>query len=220
MGSRHKDDDIPWPVLAVALVFGAVYWLWVHPIFGIPVAAATGTGIYVAARRAILRRQHRLRTAAEYARLQQRRRDGTFTLEDAQAEYQLHITDPANYHHMNAKEFEQAIAALCRRDGCTNVQVVGGAGDLGADVTAAAPDGRRIVIQCKRYGPANKVGSQDMQRFGGTCYNVHAAHVAAVVTTSTFTRPAAQYATGMRIGLFDNDGLAGWASRTGPAPWM
>ena len=126
----------------------------------------------------------------------------------------------AAYHAMDPATFERAIAYLCERDGCTSVQVVGGAGDLGADVIATAPDGRRIVIQCKRYGPANKVGSQDMQRFGGTCYAVHGAQVAAVVTTSTFTRPATQYAAGMRIGLYDNDGLAGWASRTGPAPWM
>jgi restriction system protein len=126
----------------------------------------------------------------------------------------------APYHAMDPRRFEHAIAYLCERDGCTSVQVVGGAGDLGADVIATAPDGRRIVLQCKRYGPTTKVGSQDMQRFGGTCYTVHGAAVAAVVTTSTFTRPAAQYAAGMRIGLFDHNGLAGWASRTGPAPWM
>lgn len=124
------------------------------------------------------------------------------------------------YHAMGAREFEQAIAYLCHRDGCTNVQVVGGAGDLGADVIATAPDGRKIVIQCKRYGPTTKVGSGDMQKFGGTCYNVHQAQVAALVTTSTFTKAAAQYGAGMRIGLYDRDMLAGWASRTGPAPWM
>lgn len=123
------------------------------------------------------------------------------------------------YHLMNPREFEHALAYLCERDGCLGVQVVGGAGDLGADVIATAPDGRRIVIQAKRYGPTTVVSGPDLQKFGGTCYAVHGAQVAAVVTTSRFTKQAQQYAAHMGIRLWDNDALAGWASRTGPAPW-
>lgn len=126
----------------------------------------------------------------------------------------------ATYHQFSAAEFEQAIAYLCQRDGCTSVQVVGGAGDLGADVIATTPDGRRLILQCKRYTPGHQVTGPDLQKFGGTCYSVHQAGVAAVVTTSGFTKQARQYAGHMRIGLWDNDALAGWASRTGPAPWM
>lgn len=125
----------------------------------------------------------------------------------------------APYHAMNANEFERALALLCERDGCTNVQVVGGAGDLGADVIATAPDGRRVVIQAKRFGPTTKVTGPDLQKFGGTCYSVHAAQVAVVVTTSVFTKQAVTYAAHMRIRLYDGNALAGWASRTGPAPW-
>lgn len=122
------------------------------------------------------------------------------------------------YHAMDAREFEQALAFLCARDGCTDVTIVGGAGDLGADVIATAPNGSRIVIQAKRYG-STKVTGPDLQRFGGTCFSVHQADVAVVVTTSTFTRQARDYANHMGIGLFSEEGLAGWASRTGPAPW-
>ncbi|MFE9328503.1 restriction endonuclease [Nocardia sp. NPDC052278] len=50
---------------------------------------------------------------------------------------------------LSPSEFEEALAALCRRDGCTGVRVVGGSGDLGADVIARAPDGRRIVLGCR-----------------------------------------------------------------------
>ncbi len=132
----------------------------------------------------------------------------------------LQSTEVARYHAMNPRDFEHAIAFLCERDGCSGVQVVGGAGDLGADVVATAPDGQRIVIQCKRYGPTTKVGSPDLQRFGGTCYSVHGAQIAAVVTTSVFTRPAAEYAGHHGIRLFDESALAAWATRTGPAPWM
>ncbi|MFI0263255.1 restriction endonuclease [Streptomyces sp. NPDC017056] len=120
---------------------------------------------------------------------------------------------------MDADAFEQAIARLCERDGCRDVQVVGGAGDLGADVLATAADGRRLIIQCKRYCATNKVGSQDVQRFGGTCFTVHEAEVAAVVTTSAFTEPAAEYAATCGIRCYDGELLVAWANGTGPAPW-
>ncbi|NEB81889.1 restriction endonuclease [Streptomyces sp. SID14478] len=115
--------------------------------------------------------------------------------------------------------FEAAIAALCERDGCFDIEVVGGAGDLGADVLATAPDGRRVVIQCKQYGPAHKVGSQDLQRFGGTCWTVHGAQLAAVVTTSEFTAPAEEYAAACGIRCVDGASLHAWAEGSGPAPW-
>ncbi|MFH9223915.1 restriction endonuclease [Streptomyces lydicus] len=124
-----------------------------------------------------------------------------------------------DYAEMDADAFEEAVAGLCERDGCAEVQVVGGANDLGADVVAVAPDGRSLVIQCKRYCADNKVGSQDLQRFGGTCFTVHGADVAAVVTTSAFTEPAREYADRCGILCFDHDDLVGWASGTGPAPW-
>ncbi|MFF8606803.1 restriction endonuclease [Streptomyces sp. NPDC015346] len=120
---------------------------------------------------------------------------------------------------MDPESFEQAVAALCERDGCGDVHVVGGAGDLGADIIATTPDGRRVVIQCKRYGPLNKVGSQDVQRFGGTCFSVHEAQVAAVVTTGEFTQPAAEYAQQCGIRCVDHDELVAWTEGTGPAPW-
>ncbi|MFI8365675.1 restriction endonuclease [Streptomyces sp. NPDC085466] len=126
----------------------------------------------------------------------------------------------ARYHVMSPSDFEDAIAFLCERDGCTDVKVVGGAGDLGADVVALTPDGRRLVIQCKRYRDSNKVGSQDLQRFGGTCFTVHRADVAVMVTTSTFTKPASGYAKQTGICLIDAYGLAGWASKLGSPPWV
>lgn len=124
-----------------------------------------------------------------------------------------------DYAALDADEFEQAVADLCERDGCRDVRVVGGAGDLGADVVAVTQDGRRVVIQCKRYDTTHKVGSQDVQRFGGTCFAVHGAEVAAVVTTSGFTEPAVEYAAQCGIGCVDGQALADWASGTGPGPW-
>jgi len=130
----------------------------------------------------------------------------------------VHCTT-VDYDLLDADAFEQAVAALCERDGCTEVEVVGGAGDLGADVVGLAPDGRRLVVQCKRYGDTHKVGSQDLQRFGGTCYTVHEAEVAAVVATSDFTAPAVEYAEQCGILCVDRDTLQAWSDGTGPAPW-
>ncbi|WP_031078049.1 restriction endonuclease [Streptomyces sp. NRRL S-118] len=124
-----------------------------------------------------------------------------------------------DYTAMDPAAFEKAVAELCVRDGCLEVEVVGGAGDLGADVLATTPDGRRVVVQCKAYAPDHKVGSQDLQRFGGTCFAVHGAHVAAVVTTSEFTEPALQYAEQCGILCMDGHGLDAWTRGTGPAPW-
>ncbi|MET8947256.1 restriction endonuclease [Streptomyces sp. NPDC004542] len=124
-----------------------------------------------------------------------------------------------DYDVLDADEFEQAIAALCERDGCSQVEVVGGAGDLGADVLAVTPDGRRVVIQCKRYGDTHRVGSEELQRFGGTCFTVHEADVAVLVTTSDFTAPAAEYAGLCGIVCLDGQALRAWHDTTGPRPW-
>ncbi|SMQ21544.1 restriction system protein [Streptomyces sp. Ag82_O1-12] len=120
---------------------------------------------------------------------------------------------------LTPEEFEEAIAALCERDGCSGVEVVGGAGDLGADVLAVTPDGRRIVVQCKRYDESHRVGSQDLQRFGGTCFTVHEADVAVLVTTSDFTAPALEYAEQCGILCVDGETLEAWTDGTGPRPW-
>ncbi|MFH8221080.1 restriction endonuclease [Streptomyces sp. NPDC018057] len=124
-----------------------------------------------------------------------------------------------DYAALDADAFEQAVAALCERDGCGSVEVVGGAGDLGADVVAVDPQGRRLIVQCKRYGEDNRVGSQELQRFGGTCFTVHEAGVAALVTTSGFTAPAVEYAAHCGIVCMDGEGLRAWSEGTGPAPW-
>ncbi|MFJ8821022.1 restriction endonuclease [Streptomyces sp. NPDC102467] len=130
------------------------------------------------------------------------------------------LPEPApDFTDLDPDGFEAAVAALCERDGCTDVEIVGGAGDLGADVLATAPDGRRVVVQCKLYGPTHKVGSQDLQRFGGTCWTVHGAQFAAVVTTSEYTAPAEEYAQACGIRCMDGSELAAWADGSGPTPW-
>lgn len=116
-------------------------------------------------------------------------------------------------------EFEQQTAALCRRDGCRDARVVGGAGDLAADVLATTPNGRRILIQCKRYRPGNLVGSEHIQRVNGTYRDIHSCSQAIIVTTSGYTRDATALARRVGITLLDAQGLAAWA-QGGRPPWL
>ncbi|MBK3583296.1 restriction endonuclease [Streptomyces sp. MBT57] len=192
-----------------------------------PVAAGALTVLALAAAVVVLRRRRRARRvagavtdaaygivdaglaeldAAEAARAEQR-------LEPPEAAH------PVDYAQLDPYAFEEAVAELCRRDGCADAEVVGGAGDLGADVLATTPDGRRLVVQCMRYGPDNRAGSQDLQRFGGTCYAVHGADIALVVSTGGFTEPALDYAEQCAILCYGPEELAAWSEGGAPPPW-
>ncbi|MCZ4103319.1 restriction endonuclease [Streptomyces sp. H39-C1] len=111
---------------------------------------------------------------------------------------------------MNDREFEEYVADLCRRDGCTDVVRVGGAGDLGADVIASLPDGRKLVIQCKRYAPHRSVGSRDIQTFNGTARAEHHADIPVFVATCPFTKPGRDFAAKHALVLIDLDLLGFW----------
>jgi hypothetical protein len=118
---------------------------------------------------------------------------------------------------LSPTEFEYAVAELCRKDGCTRVQAIGGAGDLGADVVAYTPDGRKVVIQCKQY--RGKVASPDLQRFAGTVFTIHHADVAVLVTTGSVTTPAARLAKAAGIEIVHADRLDRWAAGRDQPPW-
>lgn len=129
-------------------------------------------------------------------------------------------THIAAYQAAGPEEFEHQLAALCRRDGCKNVTVVGGAGDLAADVLYTDPRGRRGLIQAKRYRRGNTVGNEHVQMVNGTYRDAHGCAHAAIVTTSTFTAAARTFAQQVGIALLDETRLAAWAAgRPGAAPW-
>ncbi|MEU4619950.1 restriction endonuclease [Actinoplanes sp. NPDC023801] len=130
----------------------------------------------------------------------------------AEHERNISVTDT-----MTGPEFEHFVARLMRASGYRGVRVSGGAGDMGADVTAKAPDGRRVVVQCKRYtGP---LGSPHVQKFAGTARDIHGADVALLVTTGHPTRQARDVARRCRITLVDRATLARWVTtRIPPLP--
>jgi restriction system protein len=109
------------------------------------------------------------------------------------------------------------VARLMRASGFDRVRMSGGAGDMGADVVGYAADGRRVVVQCKRY--SGKLGSPDVQRFAGTARAIHGADEALLVTTGVPSAQAVQVAQLCRITLVDRPALARWvASGTPPIP--
>ncbi|KOG86786.1 restriction endonuclease [Streptomyces varsoviensis] len=112
------------------------------------------------------------------------------------------------------REFEEYVAELCRRDGCTQVQRVGGANDLGADVTGRLPDGRKLVVQCKRYAKHRTVGSPDLQKFNGTARDEHRADTPLFVASCKFTKQARAFAARHHLVLIDVDLLGFWHSGT------
>ncbi|MFE3474361.1 MULTISPECIES: restriction endonuclease [unclassified Streptomyces] len=192
-----------------------------------PVAAVLVVGLLLAAALLVLRRRRRARRVAEAVT------EAAYGIVDAgiaeldaagEARAQARpappeAARPVDYAELDPYAFEEAVAELCRRDGCADAEVVGGAGDLGADVLATTPDGRRLVVQCKRYGPGNRAGSQDLQRFGGTCYAVHGADTALVVSTGGFTEPALEYAEQCGILCYGPEELAAWSEGGAPPPW-
>lgn len=118
---------------------------------------------------------------------------------------------------MSWQEFERYVAELCRRDGCTDVEVSGRSGDLGADVIGRLPDGRRLVVQCKHYAPHRSVPSGDMQKFVGTAWLHHEADVAVFAATCAFSRDAMALAVRHGILAVHRDLLGQWNTGT-PLP--
>jgi len=136
-------------------------------------------------------------------RQERRRRRRVAWVRQRRLDSEVETTD-----QMTGTAFELLVQRLLARDGW-EAAVVGGAGDLGADVVAMK-DGRRLVVQCKRYRADRAVQSGEMQKFVGTARPHHHADDAWFVTTSRFTPAAADYGQAHRIRLFDRDQLAQW----------
>ncbi|WP_259297141.1 restriction endonuclease [Streptomyces griseoaurantiacus] len=114
---------------------------------------------------------------------------------------------------MSGLEFEEVVAELCRRDGCTQVRRVGGTGDNGADVLGRLPDGRTMVIQCKRYAPHRTIASREVRDLLGA--KVHfATDVAIFVATTRFSRQAEAFAVKHHILTLHRDFFGLWNSGT------
>ncbi|WP_327259733.1 MULTISPECIES: restriction endonuclease [unclassified Streptomyces] len=197
---RQRADDrliglLVAAALGIALVVSVVNWLlahwWILIVIGALAVLAGGGWLY--------QRQQRARWEAVRAQ---------------GLRYDLSQLDAL--HH---SQFEDAVRDLMRRDGCRDAVRVGGGGDLGADVKATDPYGRRWVIQCKhrRNGLAGAaVGTPDLQVLNGTARQVHGADIAVIVTNGRVTAPAVAFAEQQHLHVVDRHTLAAWASGSRP----
>ncbi|WP_229840158.1 restriction endonuclease [Streptomyces roseolilacinus] len=182
-------------VLAVALVAAVVDWLLTHWWVLVVIGA--------------------LALPAGSAWLHHKRQQARWEAVRAQGlRYALPQLDAL--HHAR---FEEAVRDLMRRDGCRDAVRVGGGGDLGADVKATDPYGRRWVIQCKhrsKGSAGSAVGTPDLQVLNGTARQVHGADVAVIVTNGRVTKPAVTFAQQQRLHVVDRHTLGVWASGSRP----
>lgn len=85
-------------------------------------------------------------------------------------------------------EFEKFIAQLLTGMGFTNVALVGRAGDMGVDLVANDENGKRTIVQCKRYID-HKVSATPIQRLHSFAVT-RGAMRSILITTSDFTLQA------------------------------
>lgn len=119
------------------------------------------------------------------------------------------FVDLFSLHH---REFEHRVAQLLNFDGFTVERWNGGAGDLAADVIVRlpAPDGRRVIVQCKHTSdPRTTIGSGVIQQISGV-RQAHDAELAFVVTTGSFTKPAINLAKKLNVRLADCNDMLRW----------
>ncbi|MFE2065166.1 restriction endonuclease [Streptomyces sp. NPDC059467] len=173
------------------LVLLAVYWqvIWPYLVGGLALAGAALGGWWLwRTDRLVRRRDHQWRQ-------QEALEAGRRSLTEVDA--------------MSGGEFEDFVVELCRRDGCAEVRRVGGSHDDGADVRGRLPDGRSMVVQCKRYAPKRRIPSHEVRDLLGA--RVHfKADVAVFVTTTYFTGPAERTAVQNGVIAVHRDHLGSW----------
>lgn len=121
------------------------------------------------------------RTTEKYRLQQEQKRE---------REKRSHIATLGEVLTLRSDEFEELVGDLLRESGYTQVRRVGGSGDLAADLTATDSQGRKVIIQCKRYSPEKTVGTPDLQKFIGMLIVEHKADFGIFVTTSSFSQKA------------------------------
>jgi len=120
---------------------------------------------------------------------------------------------------MERRTFEEHVAGLCRRDGCT-VTGTGGAGGTsgtgrpGTDLVGRTADGRRLAVRCVPSAPHRAVESGEMREFIGTAGAEYGAEVALFVTTSAFTPAALDLATRHGVTAVHRALLEAWSAGT------
>ncbi len=100
---------------------------------------------------------------------------------------------------LSPRAFEEYVAQLFRQKGY-HVTMRGRSGDHGVDLELTQSNGRRAIVQCKRYRSA--IGPEVVRELYGTLIHERAAH-AFLVTTADISESARRWAQGKPMTLID-----------------
>jgi len=118
---------------------------------------------------------------------------------------------------LDGTEFENFMCEVLKANGFTNVEVIGQAGDQGADLLAKK-DGEELVIQAKRYSIDRKVTNSAVQEVVASLA-YYTRNKGIVVTNSFFTQSAKELAKVNNVELWDRNDviefLNGYKTDTG-----
>jgi restriction system protein len=114
-------------------------------------------------------------------------------------------------YELSPADFEKYVAALFQRKGY-KVGHRGGSGDHGVDLELIGPDGRRAIVQCKRY--QHTVGPDIVRELYGTLIHERAMR-GFLVTTADISEAAEEWARGKPITLIDGPTLVAIAGSLG-----
>ena len=117
----------------------------------------------------------------------------------------LRLSASTAYFSMEPREFEDAVAKIFRKLGYKVAQTPY-VGDGGKDAVAWK-DGRKYVIECKRYGSSSATGRRDIQILLAA-KNDEGADGAIFVTTGRLTAPALAYVRENGIEYYDEGTFA------------
>lgn len=115
----------------------------------------------------------------------------------------------ARLDNLSGVEFEGLVAALLARMGF-RVETTRVSGDGGIDIVATFEKpllGGRYLVQCKRFSPASPVGAPLVREFYGAVRADHKAVKGILITTSSFTDQAKEFADNLPLELIDREAL-------------
>ena len=112
---------------------------------------------------------------------------------------------------LSPAEFEEYVANIFARRGY-KIELRGRSGDLGVDIEVRQPNGKKAVVQCKRY--KSTVGPDIVRELYGVLIHERAAH-AFLVTTAEISEAAFSWAKGKPMTLIDGETLVQIADSLG-----
>ena len=119
----------------------------------------------------------------------------------------------AELYALSPKEFERYVAGLFRQKGY-RVLIRGRSGDHGVDLELIRQDGKRAIVQCKRY--RNAIGPDTIRELFGTMIHERVHH-AFLVTTANISESARTWALHKPMTLIDGPTLIQIAQSLGDA---